>query len=109
MNPQQWRKQITTAINSANEKANRSSSHLPLAEVEILLLNLKDTKVISSETKLLADEKLFKLEVCHVEAGEAANGDYQLTEKIIGESSDKILILTRIRFNDSSRSCSTSS
>ena len=57
-----------------------------MAEVEILLLNLKDTKVISSETKLLADEKLFKLEVCHVEAGEAANGDYQLTEKIIGES-----------------------
>ena len=82
-NSQKWRKEITNLIKMANEKADRSSSHLPIGDIEILFLNLKDTKVINPETRILADERHFKLEMCHVEAGKTAEGDYQLGNKMM--------------------------
>ena len=67
----------------ANEKASRSSSHCPIGDIEILFLNLKDTKCINPETRIMADEKHFKLEMCNVEAGKTAEGEYQLGNKMM--------------------------
>ena len=39
--------------------------------------------MINPETRILADERHFKLEMCHVEAGKTAEGDYQLGNKIM--------------------------
>ena len=73
-------------IKANNERATRTSNtnHCPITDVEILFLNLKDTKVINAETRIMADEKFFKLEVCHVEAGQTDAKEFQLTDKIMG-------------------------
>lgn len=55
-----------------------------LDRVEIVIIDIKNEKVINTDLKILADEKLFKLEVTHVEAGGSENGkEWQLTDRVV--------------------------
>jgi hypothetical protein len=50
--------------------------------MEILLIDLKDSKVINTESRIIGDEKNFKLELCHVEAGKTEQSEFQLSKKL---------------------------
>ena len=52
--------------------------------MEIVIIDIKNEKVINTDLKILADEKYFKLEVTHVEAGGSENGkEWQLTDRVV--------------------------
>lgn len=82
LNSQKWRKEISSIIKHVNDKATARPNVLQINEIEILLIDLKDSKVINTESRIIADEKNFKLELCHVEAGQTEQNEFQLSTKL---------------------------
>jgi len=83
INSAKWRKELGQIIKNCNEKAVTRSNMLNLNELEILLVDLKNSKVINQENKIVADAENFKLELCHVEAGlTETSQEFQLSTKM---------------------------
>ena len=75
-------KEIAAAIKHLNDKAAVRPNQIQIQEIELLLVDLKNSKVINTESKIIADEKNFKLELCHVEAGQTEQNEFQLSNKV---------------------------